>query len=262
MILCLNLIMQSSDSRENTLLEIQVQTVTALGFQFMPDCKVLDYGCGDGLLVSSYRQRGVQAYGCDVELPDTSRCRELQQQGFLKQMFGEPLRVPFPDGMFDLVVSNMVFEHVHNYDAAFAELHRVLKPRGIMMHVFAARYSPLEQHCFVPLASIVQSYWWLYLWATLGIRNQFQKGCSRTETARRNYRFLHEKTHYPTKRWIRNVAGKYFDDVDFREDVYIRFTANGQRLPRFLRSRPVAALYGATRARVLVAAKSAIATIS
>jgi SAM-dependent methyltransferase len=258
----LSLTTHSSASRESEPFEIQVRTVEALGFRYMPGCKVLDYGCGDGWLVSSYRQCGVQAYGCDVDLPDTPVCHELQQQGLLGRMVGDPLRVPFPSDMFDLVTSNMVFEHVRDYDAAFAELHRVLKPHGMMVHVFAARYSPLEQHCFVPLASIIQSYGWLYLWAALGIRNQFQTGCSPAVTARRNHKFLHEKTHYPTKRWIRSTAGKYFDHVDFREDAYLRFTPKGRRMPKFLPSRLVAALYGAARSRVLVATKSPIEALS
>jgi SAM-dependent methyltransferase len=245
-----------AEARERAIFDTQVQTLEALGFRFRPNYRVLDYGCGDGWLVRDYSSCGVQAYGCDVALPDTPACRELQAQGLIARMTGEPLRVPFPDGMFDLVTSNMVFEHVRDYDAAFSELGRVLKPGGMMMHVFAARYSLLEQHSFVPLASIVQSYWWLYLWAALGIRNEFQGGCTAVQTARRNHKYLRENTRYPTKRRIRRLARRYFDDVAFREDVYIRFTPTGRRLPGFLRSRPVAAFYGATRARVLVARKS------
>ena len=245
-----------AEFRERAIFDTQVQTLAALGFRFTPDCRVLDYGCGDGWLVRDYANRGVQAYGCEVILPDTPACRKLQAQGLIAPMTGEPPRVPFPNGMFDLVTSNMVFEHVRDYDAAFSELGRVLKPGGVMMHVFAARYSLLEQHSFVPLASIVQSYGWLYLWAALGIRNEFQKGCTAAQTARRNHKYLRENTRYPTKRRISRLARRYFDDVAFREDVYLKFTPKGRRLPEFLRCRLVAALYGATRARVLVASKT------
>ena len=244
-----------AETREREIFDAQWQTLEALGFGFRPDYKVLDYGCGDGWLVRNYANKGVQAYGCDVVLPDTPASRELQAPGRIALMVGEPPRVPFPDGMFDLVTSNMVFEHVRDYAAAFSELGRVLKPGGMMMHIFAPRYSLLEQHTFVPLASIIQSYGWLHLWAVLGIRNQFQKGCTATETARRNHKFLREKTHYPTKRQITRLARRCFGDVAFREDVYFRFTPRGRRLPGFLRSRLVAVLYGATRARVLVAIK-------
>ena len=39
-------------------------------------------------------------------------------------------RLSFEDGMFDLVTSTEVFEHVPDYMAGFAEVHRVLKPGG------------------------------------------------------------------------------------------------------------------------------------
>ena len=63
---------------------------------------------------------------------------------------------------------------------------------------------------FVPFASVCQSYWWLYLWARAGIRNEFQSGCSARQTAALNERFLREETNYLSQRAIRSVAGRYF----------------------------------------------------
>src|SRR5437879_13778348 len=94
-----------SEPRECSLFELQVQTVEALGFRYTPGCKVLDYGCDDGWLVRHYRNNGVQAYGCDVVLPDIPPCRELQEQGTVALVAEELLGVPFPDCMFDLVTS-------------------------------------------------------------------------------------------------------------------------------------------------------------
>jgi SAM-dependent methyltransferase len=246
----------TTPSHEETV-QAQVDTLRAIGFGFGPHRRVLDFGCGDCWLVRSFRQRGVQAYGCDIKLPDTDSCRELQEHGIVMRMDGEPPRAPFPEGMFDLVTSNMVLEHVSDLSTACAELHRLLKPGGLMMHVFASRYSLLEPHCYVPLASVIRPYWWLYLWAVLGVRGDFQKGLSATATARHNQRFL-RTTQYPTQGRIKRIVGQYFEDVAFREDVYLRFTPRGRRLPPVLHSWPVAALYRATRARVLVARKPSL----
>ncbi len=63
--------------------------------------------------------------------PGTSRdgvlCQDLQA-------------LTFDDNAFDLVISEDVFEHIPDYRAAFAEVHRVLKPGGC--HVFTVPYYP------------------------------------------------------------------------------------------------------------------------
>ena len=47
----------------------------------------------------------------------------------------------FPDGVFDIVISNNAFEHIANVPQAVAEIHRVLKPGGITyirIHLFTS----------------------------------------------------------------------------------------------------------------------------
>jgi len=44
----------------------------------------------------------------------------------------------FPDGMFDLVITQDVLEHVDNPEKAFSEIFRVLKPGGY--HIFTIPY--------------------------------------------------------------------------------------------------------------------------
>lgn len=42
----------------------------------------------------------------------------------------------FPDGSFDLISSDAVFEHVRNLPAVLAQFHRVLKPGGVLYATF------------------------------------------------------------------------------------------------------------------------------
>jgi ubiquinone/menaquinone biosynthesis C-methylase UbiE len=43
--------------------------------------------------------------------------------------------LPFADGSFDLVTSNMVFEHLEDPDRAIREIRRILRPHGrILLH--------------------------------------------------------------------------------------------------------------------------------
>ena len=46
---------------------------------------------------------------------------------FLK---GSAYSLPFPNNSFDLVICSEVLEHLHEYNDAIKEIHRVLKPGG------------------------------------------------------------------------------------------------------------------------------------
>src|SRR4029078_5692050 len=93
-------------------------------------------------VVRMLRAQGYEAYGVDIRWPgadygDLER-RDLGREGILR-LYDEGSRLPFDDGVFDVVVSDMVFEHVVPIEASLAELERVLKPDGISCHHFPTR---------------------------------------------------------------------------------------------------------------------------
>ena len=108
------------------------------------------------------------------------------------------LRLPYEDNTFDLVTSDQVFEHVQDQVRVFQELHRITKPGGHGLHVIPARYMPIEGHIKVPFGGVIQHRWWYKLWASLGIRNEFQAGLSADETADHNAYFITDATRYVT----------------------------------------------------------------
>lgn len=57
-------------------------------------------------------------------------------------------RTEFPDGEFDLVYTESTIEHIQNLPDAFAELHRLLKPGGLMIHAYDPFFYPLGGHSF------------------------------------------------------------------------------------------------------------------
>jgi SAM-dependent methyltransferase len=195
--------------------DVQLRMWERLGAVPTPDTKLLDFGCGAGERVTELRRRGYDAVGCDVALPDGA-------EGPLRAIATAPYRLPHEDKAFDIVYSITVFEHVMDYDTALAEIRRVLKPGGVSVHVFPSRWKPIETHAYVPFASAIQSYWWLYLWASGGVRNEFQRGLSARETADANHRFLKEQTNYLTKRRIREHVLRHFERCEFVEDVAFR----------------------------------------
>jgi SAM-dependent methyltransferase len=140
--------------------------------------RVLDLGCGPrfpALLL--FHTFGARATGIDTEVVDPSfgegvGLRMIRRHGFarflrslakgvlfdrgyyreLRRRAGRPLRfrgldirrmdaksLAFPDGQFDLIHSNSVFEHLEDVPRALDELSRVLAPRGIAsvtVHLF------------------------------------------------------------------------------------------------------------------------------
>jgi 2-polyprenyl-3-methyl-5-hydroxy-6-metoxy-1,4-benzoquinol methylase len=114
--------------------------------------RVLDYGCGQGTLVKMLRERHIDCYGCDAFVQVGVAPQDYVLDG---GWFGSIIRdmpdgvIPFADGVFDLVVNNQVMEHVENLELTLAELHRVVKPGGIVLSIFPHKTVWREGHCGV-----------------------------------------------------------------------------------------------------------------
>lgn len=116
-----------------------------------PVAKMLDYGCGDGTIVALSRNRGIDAFGCDVfyEGGDYSSKVPAEFAGnVIRRMEGD--RIPFEANTFDCVISNQVLEHVPDLDVVVGEMHRVLKPGGFVLSMFPDLGVWREGHCGIP----------------------------------------------------------------------------------------------------------------
>lgn len=223
-----------------------------------PGSRILDFGCGRGNMVHGFCNLGYDAFGCDLDF-EGGVIPELTDRGRLSLIAQEPYTLPFDDGTFDFVVSDMVFEHVMDYDSALREVSRVLKDGGASLHVFASRYTPIEGHAFVPGASLFRGMWWLRLWATLGIRNEFQQGDPPGVVATKNRDYLRDHTNYPTRREVEQAFRRSFPVVRFAESEYLLRDEHGGRLSRLRRligGLPLLpSIYGELQNRAVYAAK-------
>jgi SAM-dependent methyltransferase len=89
---------------------------------------LLDFGCGWGAVLNEAKQAGWSATGVEVDERKVEFCRE---QG-LTAVFGELLDRPFAAATFDAAIAEQVFEHLYSPVAYLRELHRVLKPGGVL----------------------------------------------------------------------------------------------------------------------------------
>jgi SAM-dependent methyltransferase len=201
-----------------------------IGWQVNPGAKVLDFGCGAGGLVYDFRVRGYDAYGFDIHNYVSLRDREDSKYfAFVPtgtadtsdmRMDSDKFNLPFENDMFDLVVSTSVLEHVLDWGPAMREFARVLTPKGVGLHLFPGKKALIEPHMMVPLASRIQSWWWFYVWALAGVRNQYQTTFSAKETADRNFRYSNTGVRYRTDSEMRNAGWPYFSSIYFVDERF------------------------------------------
>jgi SAM-dependent methyltransferase len=93
-----------------------------------PDDRLLDVGCGGGLLLRDALAAGAAATGLDHSAEMVALARERAPGA--EVVLGRAERLPFGDGAFTAVAMSVVFFFLPDPVAALAECRRVLAPGG------------------------------------------------------------------------------------------------------------------------------------
>lgn len=93
--------------------------------------RVLDAGCGPGLYAEALLERGAEVLGFDAStaMVDLARVRVGDRADIRVARLDEPF--PYADDSVDLVLCALAIHYVADRHAAFAEMHRVLRPGGV-----------------------------------------------------------------------------------------------------------------------------------
>lgn len=102
----------------------------ALSYLPSPPRKILDVGCGSGLLTQLLMGRGYDTIGIDISEKAIEKCREKGLLSYQQDLSEELL---FEDEVFDCVLMSEVIEHLVDPYFALREIHRVLKKKGILV---------------------------------------------------------------------------------------------------------------------------------
>jgi SAM-dependent methyltransferase len=182
--------------------------------------RALDYGCGAGKIVGLLRAKGIDAHGCDVYYDggDVSGDVPADLRPYIQRMEGG--RIPFPDHTFDVVCSNFVLEHIPDLRSAAAEMARVLRPGGVMVHLFPDKSVWREGHCELPFLhwfprGKARVYYAAGLYRLgMGAPRSYPRAM---DWARHKCTWLDRWTHYRSMREVHEIIG---GDIQHLEHVW------------------------------------------
>jgi ubiquinone/menaquinone biosynthesis C-methylase UbiE len=90
---------------------------------------VLDVGTGTGVVAAAAADRADQAVVVGID-PSVAMLRLARTHAPLATVAGQSPVLPFPARSFDVVVANLVISHIERYDAALADMVRILRAGG------------------------------------------------------------------------------------------------------------------------------------
>lgn len=108
--------------------------------RFPSHYKILDAGCGEGRNLIYFIRNGYEVFGIDKNEDAIKMLRYLAKSinsdyPLSRFVSGDVCRMPFKDQQFDALVSSAVLhfaENENHFLGMLSELHRVLKPSGVL----------------------------------------------------------------------------------------------------------------------------------
>jgi glycosyltransferase involved in cell wall biosynthesis/ubiquinone/menaquinone biosynthesis C-methylase UbiE len=127
----------------------------ALAARWVPrGARVLDFGCGPGRLSMLLARAGYRVHGVDPSEGMIEQAHALIQDGLAMEFEQGADAAALETGAYDAVVCSSVIEYVAKPRGLLDELHRALRPSGILIVSFANRAS-----------------FWRWYWRTCGAQN-------------------------------------------------------------------------------------------
>ncbi len=123
--------------------------------QWRGDEFALDAGCGPGIYLDGILNHIPNGKLVSFDLSEgmIRKAHSHQRSAETDLLVGDLQAIPFADHTFDVVLANHVLFHVEEFDTTVREIHRVLKPNGVLIaatnsHLSMAEFSILMRRAF------------------------------------------------------------------------------------------------------------------
>jgi SAM-dependent methyltransferase len=103
---------------------------------------MLDMGCGTGMFLER-QGTSRKTFGLDFSREALAFTR---QRGLNRLVCGDSQKLPFRDACFDIVTAFDLIEHVDRDDDLVAEVHRILRPDGILLSTVPVHPALWSEH--------------------------------------------------------------------------------------------------------------------
>jgi ubiquinone/menaquinone biosynthesis C-methylase UbiE len=114
--------------------------------------KILDFGCGDGMMTSFVADFFPKAvvYGVDPSPESIKVAQETYPKLMFSTNYDEKPDLGFADGTFDIIFAAGAFHHIpfDRHDGYAKEIYRILKPSGYFVMFELNPYNPLTVRTF------------------------------------------------------------------------------------------------------------------
>ena len=113
------------------ILKIRISNLLGL-INIKQDEKLLEAGCGDGLISMLSALKGADVVSLDLSEKSLRmfKGRAKDSDLLINLILSDINVLPFPEENFDIIICSEVLEHLENYENTLNELYRVLKPQG------------------------------------------------------------------------------------------------------------------------------------
>lgn len=122
--------------------------------------KVLDVGCGPGVMVRDILDLGCEFWGVDASPGMVAECQrrfgQVQEAHF---SVADATSLEFPDNYFDVVMCMGVIDRIQAFESAIREMARIVKHNGTILISFPNVLSPYaawKKFVFYPAAALLR----------------------------------------------------------------------------------------------------------